>query len=293
MPLSALVLVLVAAVAHAAWNIVAARSTGSGLLFLWWGQLASALLWAAAIPFTGGLGTGSLGTIALGIGASAVLHLGYMLVLQRGYASGELSTVYATARGSGPMLTVLVSLMFFGEHPSLIAILGVLLVVTGVVSFGLIGRRQAGGIAGRRLVDPAIVYGLLTGVAIASYTVWDVFVVNALGAAPVSFFVGSSIGQVILLSGLLARQQQPIVRLRREFAAHWRAMLTFGILSPLSYVLVLTAATMAPLSLVAPLREVSVVLVGLYGVFVYRESQPVMRLASAAVVVLGAALLAM
>lgn len=297
MPLTALALVLVAAVAHAVWNIVAAKSSGSGVVFLWWGAVVSAALWAIAIPFTGGIGTASLGSFAFGVGVSGLIHLAYMLVLQRGYAKGEVSTVYATARGSGPMLTVLVSIALFGERPGLWALLGVVLVIAGVVSFGLIGRsrsasavRYQGGSA-RRGLDPALVYGLLTGVAIAGYTVWDVHVVNSYGVAPVAFMVGTCIAQAFLFGALLLRRPAPLERIRDEFRTNWRRVLVFGVLSPLSYILVLTAATIAPLSLVAPMREVSVVLVGLYGVVVYRENKPVLRIIAALVVVIGVVLL--
>lgn len=304
MPTTALVLVLVAAVAHAAWNIVAAKSSASGVVFLWWGAVVSAAIWAIAIPFTGGIGTGSLASFAFGVGVSGLIHLAYMLVLQRGYAKGELSTVYATARGSGPMLTVLVSILMFGERPGVAALAGVCMVIAGVVAFGLIGRRRSTGAMGAtgaiarggrpvhsRWIDPALLYGLLTGVAIAGYTVWDVHVVNSFGAAPVAFMVGTCVAQAVLFGVLVARTPRPIGRLTSEFRVNWRRILVFGVLSPLSYILVLTAATMAPLSLVAPMREVSVVLVGLWGAFMYRENSPALRLGAAAVVVAGVILI--
>lgn len=264
------------------------------------------MLWSIAIPFTGGIGSAGLGAFAVGALVSGCLHVVYMLVLQRGYARGDLSTVYATARGSGPMLTVLVSILLFGERPGLLALGGVVLVIAGVVAFGLIGRgarsaalsgarpRPARGGVGPR-VDPAILYGLLTGVTIAAYTVWDVHTVNGFGAAPVAFMVGTSAAQTVIFTGLLARGRalgapgdgEPWRRLGSELRANWRGVLIFGVLSPLSYILVLTAATLAPLSLVAPMREVSVVLVGAYGAIRHRENDPMLRIAAAAVVFAG------
>ena len=339
---TALVLVLAAAVAHALWNIVAARSSGSGVPFLFWGAVVSAAIWVFAIPATGGLGTASLGHLALGVGVSGLLHVAYMLVLQRGYAAGEISTVYATARGSGPVLTVLVSVLLFGERPGLLSLGGVVLVIAGVVAFGVIGMRasasKAEGAAMQRTraargsrIDPAILFGLLMGVAIAIYTVWDVHTVNGFGAAPVAFMVGTSLAQAVLFGVMLltgagagagaaggrrpgspralaaaATEGAAEVRggtgrgrsahqlgsvLRSEFRANWRSIVVFAVLSPLSYVLVLTATTLAPLSLVAPMREVSVVLVGLYGAIRYRESNPGLRLTAAVVVVAGVALI--
>ncbi|RKQ94399.1 multidrug transporter EmrE-like cation transporter [Mycolicibacterium mucogenicum 261Sha1.1M5] len=301
MNLTALGLVLAAAVAHAAWNILAARSSRSGVPFLFWGAIVSAVVWSVAIPFTGGIGSSGAWEFVLAVVVSGVLHVLYMLVLQRGYCAGDLSTVYATARGSGPVLTVIVSILLFGERPGLLALGGVLLVVVGVTAFGLIGRTRpaAGaefaGAARRARFDPSVVFGLLTGVAIATYTLWDVSMVNGFGIAPVAFMVGTSAAEAVIFGGMLgaegARGKRPARRLRGELRANWRSLLAFGVLSPLSYVLVLTAATLAPLSLVAPMRETSVVLVGLYGVIRYRESNPVLRLTAAVVVVCGVALI--
>ncbi|GAA2827985.1 multidrug transporter EmrE-like cation transporter [Leucobacter komagatae] len=301
MTLTALGLVLAAAFAHAAWNILAAKSSRSGIPFLFWGAIVSAVVWSVAIPFTGGIGSGGFWPFMLAVAVSGVLHVLYMLVLQRGYRAGDLSTVYATARGSGPVLTVIVSILLFGERPGLLSLSGVLLVVVGVTAFGLIGRRSApsdqqfSGPVRRSRFDPSIVFGLLTGVAIATYTLWDVSMVNGFGIAPVAFMVGTSVAEAVIFGGMLgvegARGLSPARRMRGELRTNWRSLLAFGVLSPLSYVLVLTAATIAPLSLVAPMRETSVVLVGLYGVFRYRESNPALRLTAAVVVVCGVALI--
>lgn len=332
MSVAALGLVLAAAVAHAVWNIVAANSSRSGVPFLLWGAVFSTALWALAIPFTGGIGSSGVASFLLAVAVSGVLHVAYLLVLQRGYRAGDLSTVYATARGSGPVLTVAVSILWFGERPGLLSLGGVALVILGVVAFGVIGRRGAsglaagsraagggagngagGGVAAKRpRVDPAIVFGLLTGVAIATYTVWDVSMVNGFGIAPVAFMVGTSAAQAVIFSGMLGGEAARAGRaasargsakaygragavawgrLRGELLANWRGLLTFGVLSPLSYILVLTAATLAPLSLVAPMREISVVLVGLYGAFRSRENNPALRLTAAVVVVVGVVLI--
>lgn len=297
MTLTALGLVLAAAVAHAAWNIVAAKSSHSGLPFLFWGAVFSSAIWVCAVPFTGGIGEGSLGSFVLAVVLSGVLHVLYLLVLQRGYRAGDLSTVYATARGSAPVLTVLVSILLFGERPGWLALGGVLLVIVGVSAFGLIGRNAPGSIAARAArtkrgrIDPALAFGLLTGVAIAVYTIWDVFVVNEFGIAPVAFMVGTSVAQAAMFGGMLAaegaRGLAPIRRMRGTVRAEWRRLVVFGVLSPLSYILVLTAAMIAPLSLVAPMRETSVVLVGLYGALRSGENNPALRLGAAALVVCG------
>ncbi|WP_138945855.1 EamA family transporter [Plantibacter sp. M259] len=295
MSLLAVTIVLAAAVCHAAWNIIAHGVSRIGMPFLWWGAVASTVLWAIVVPFTGGLGTDDLAGFAIGVVVSAVLHYVYMLVLQRGYASGRLSTVYATARGTGPTISVIIAVLVLGERPSLLALLGVAAIVVGVVAIGFVDHGSDPAPvavdvrATRRRVDPAVAFGLLTGVAIAAYTIWDAHAVRTWGASPVAFMVGCTAVEVVLFSGSLGRRARELPAVLR---AHWPRILAFGVLSPMSYILVLVAITMAPVALVAPMREVSVILVSLFGALVLREGRPVRRIAAAVIVVIGVALLA-
>lgn len=283
----AFVLVISAAFAHAAWNIIAHGISRAGAPFLWWGAVGSTAVWIGVVPFTGGLGTDDLGSFALGVVVSAVLHVAYMAVLQRGYREGNLSTVYATARGTGPFLSVIIAVLLLGERPSPIALGGVAAVIVGVVAIGLVDRGRGAG--RRRGIDLGVVFGMLTGVAIAIYTIWDAHAVRAWELSPVAFMVGTTLLQVPFYSFAVRRRWAAVWTLGRT---QWRRIVAFGVLSPLSYILVLTAIQIAPVALVAPLREVSVVLVSLFGVFVLRESRPGWRLAASLVVVGGIVLLA-
>ena len=288
MPTLALVLVFSAAVAHAAWNIIAHGVSRAGIPFLWCGVVAGSVIWAAVIPFTGGMGEGEWGGFLLGVGVSGVLHVAYMLVLQHGYRVGNLSTVYATARGSGPFLAVIAAMLLLGERPTVWALIGVLAIIGGVVALGLVDRPPRGHRG--RGPDPSIVFGLLTGVAIATYTIWDTHAVREWSLAPVPFMVGTSLMEVVIYSFLLRGRWA----ITMAFAGReWRRIVAFGFLSPLSYILILSAVTMAPVALVAPLREVSVVLVSLFGVFVLKDTKPGWRLGASGIVVAGIVLLAM
>ncbi|MGI9821902.1 EamA family transporter [Agromyces sp. Marseille-Q5079] len=290
----ALVLVLAAAVCHAAWNILAHGVSRIGLPFLWLGAVASSVLWLPLVPLTGGLGEASWSHFALAVAVSAVLHCAYMLVLQRGYATGRLSTVYATARGTGPTISVLVAVLVLGERPSGWALAGVAVIIGAVVAIGMLDRGRAASTAmpqhGRRpRLDAGIVWGLVTGVAIAAYTIWDAQAVRDWSVTPVAFMVGCTLGELVLFGAALGRRWREVGAVAR---GHWPRLLLFGLLSPLSYILVLVAMTMAPVALVAPMREVSVVLVSLFGAIALREGRAGWRVAASVLVVAGVALMA-
>lgn len=286
----AVLLVLSAAVAHAGWNVLAHGVSRIGLPFLWLGAVSSVVVWVGVVPFTGGLGTGSPTDLLSGVVVSGLLHVAYMLVLQRGYRVGQLSTVYVTARGTGPTISVVLAVTLLGERPSWWALAGGALVLVGVVAVGLAdrGATRSEVRRPRRRIDPGIVAGLLTGVAIAAYTVWDAHVVRG-GAAPVAFMVGCTLVEVVCFGIALGPRRRDVLPVLR---AHWGRVLAFGVLSPLSYILVLLAVTIAPVALVAPMREVSVVLVSVFGALVLREGRAATRIGASVVVLAGIALLA-
>ncbi|AWB93061.1 EamA family transporter [Aeromicrobium chenweiae] len=285
MTTTALALVLSAAVAHAAWNIVAHGVSHVGLPFLWWGALSSTVVWIGLVPVTGGTGGGWL-HLLVAAAVSGVLHTFYMVVLQRGYARGQVSTVYATARATGPVVTCLLAVLLFQERPGVLAVVGVLVVIGGVAIIALVDANQS---VGALLRDPAILYGLLTGLSIAAYSLWDAHAVQEWKVSPVAFMVGCTAAELVLYAPALRGRGE---QLRAAGRQHVGRIVAFGVLSPLAYILVLLAVQRAPLSLVAPLREISVVLVSLYGVAVLREARPVAKVVASVVVVAGIALLA-
>jgi drug/metabolite transporter (DMT)-like permease len=278
-------LVAIAAVAHATWNVAVKRTGASGPGFIWSGIVVGAIVFA---PF----GIASL--IAEGTdlarwlpwaAVSGALQVVYFLTLQRGYRLADVSVVYPLARGTGPLLSVVLAVVVLGERPGVLTIAGALVVVAGVMVIGF-----AGGVSRARDNGTGIRYGLIVGVMIAVYTLWDASAVTVGGMPPLGLYWGSILFQLLLLAvPALRRPRETLATARR----HWIAVLLFGILSPLAYILVLFALQLAPVSVVAPGREVSVVLVGLAGWLFFREPHPVQRLVGAAVVLAGVALLAL
>ncbi|MGH3727410.1 MAG: EamA family transporter [Micromonosporaceae bacterium] len=295
MTLVAFALVLGAAVSHATWNLAAKRASDGGIVFVWVLAVISTVLYApAAIYVAHPLSLPALTVIAI----SAVVHLGYFLLLQRGYVVGDLSVVYPLARGSGPLLAVIAAIIVLGDRPNLVALSGAALVVTGILIIGTGAARAGATIAETALPDPeasvrrgtGIGYGLAAGVLIATYTVVDAAAVKAFAVTPILFDWANNTIRTALLTPYAVRHRSKISQVWRE---HWRAALVVSTLGPLGYILVLYAFTLAPVSLVAPARELSIVVGTLFGLWLLREPQGVRRIFGAVLVVAGVAALAL
>ena len=279
MPILALLLVLLAAFCHATWNLFLKKSQGGGTLFFWLSGSIEVLLYA---PLAVGMmiATGYRpDVLALGLMAgSGAIHVGYFIFLDRGYRSGDLSVVYPLARASGPLLTIIAAVLLIGERPALLAVAGAVLIGAGAVLLSgnplqLLRTRAQGAL-----------FALSTGAIIAIYTVWDREAVVAFLVPPVIYYWGSSFMRVLMTSPVALRDR-PTLRL--IWARDKRAVLAVGVLSPLSYALALYAMKMAPLSYVAPAREMSILIAALYGTHLLKEGDTVRRLSAAALMVLG------
>lgn len=291
MPTLALVLVLLAAVLHATWNLAAKHAGGDNRFVLLTASMVAVLwlpvgLWAGwdAVPRWGWLEWGL-------VLASGLVHLGYFTVLLRGYRASDLSVVYPVARGSGPLMAAAGAVLVLGEQLSLLALVGVLAVTGGVfvIAGGPALWRQARDPAQQRRVRLGLGYGMLTGLFIAAYTVIDGYAVKVALISPLLVDYFSNLLRIPFLAPLAWRQRATIWPVWRRL---WRHALVVAVLSPAAYVLVLYAVTMAPLSHVAPAREVSMLVAALLGGRLLGERDLGLRLAGAALITCGVVALA-
>jgi drug/metabolite transporter (DMT)-like permease len=210
-----------------------------------------------------------------------VLELGYLFLLSSAYRRGELSVVYPIARGSAPLLAVLVGIGVLGERLTTPQLVGVGLLLAGILAVTV---PQTSG----RATVPA----LLTGVAIAAYSGVDRIGVRL--AAP---WLYGWLLVVLLATGIVAARWVR-ARFAKQPAAPspigWRQGTLIGVFMWGGYLLVLVALSIAPLSVVAPVREVAVVAVAVWGVWKLRERQAAgLKLSGAVATVLGVALVAL
>ena len=292
MPVTALVLVVLAGLIHAVWNIAAKKADGD-VRFAFFIAFFTVLVWAPA-----GLYLGWQQLAAWGIAewtcvvASGLIHVLYFVVLLRGYRKSDLTVVYPLARGSGPLISSLVAIALFGEHISALGFTGIAAVVFGVFLIaggpGMWSKLHTG--EQRVRLHRGMQYGVLTGVTIASYTLVDGYAVKVLHMSPVlMFYIACCVQGLLMLLPVL----QDIGTARRHWQCQWKYALLVGAVSPVSYVMVLYALQIAPLSHVAPAREVSMLFAALLGGHLLGEGDRLARLCGAACIGLGVVALAM
>lgn len=284
----ALGLVLFSALIHATWNLFAKRAA-TGLLFTFLIAVVAAIFYA---PLTLGVLIWQQASIRpldlVFLGVSTLLQLIYFFLLNRGYHVGDLSLVYPLARGSGPLFAVTASILLLGEQPSGVALFGVGLIAVGVLVLtgGLRLLRNDGGQGQRK----AVLYALLLGLTIASYTVWDKVAVSRRAISPLLINWSVNIGLLLVLLPY-ALGQWPAVR--ALWQKHRKEALIVGILNPFAYLLILIAMSFTPVSYVAPAREISILVGVLMGSRLLAEGEFGRRLAGAGIMTLGVIALAL
>lgn len=282
MTFAALGLLILAAFLHAGWNLLVKKSAGGGIEFVWLFAAVSCLIYAPIVflwtlhqPFL------SSGSLWLCIISSAFFHACYFVSLQEGYRYGDLSVVYPLARGTGPLVTTVLAIFLLHENPSRIALLGLVLIVIGVFFIASCGANGLKLHLSNRL---GILYGLLTGAFIASYTLVDKYAVSTLVISPLVYNWLCNVFRVLLLLPLVIGRGKI---LRKRWTEFRMPILAVGFLGPLAYILILTAMSFTPVSYVAPAREISILVGVVIGGKILEEKNLMGRLGASGAIVLG------
>lgn len=235
-------LALSAAVLHVVWNLVV-KGSGDRLVAAFTVSGLGALFYLPALMVTGLPDRDVWGLI----GVSSVVQTVYMILLAKAYEHGEMSFVYPIARGVAPVLVTIAGVTWLDDSIRPLGVLGVL-AVTGALVMLASGRADRDGLG----------WALATGLAIAVYTTIDAAASRRQGSAiPV---LGSMFVIHATLLGVYARGRRGPGALLGVFKTYPGRSLVAGAGSAGGYLLVMTAAVMAPVGPVTAVRETSVVL---------------------------------
>jgi drug/metabolite transporter (DMT)-like permease len=270
--------VLFAALCHASWNTllkIRLDPFAANALI----TVASGLIAAAALPFVGLAPIVSWPWLV----ASIILHLAYYYGLTEAYRTGDLSQVYPIARGAAPLMTAVISTTALGEDIGLFGWIGILSLVFGVFLLSIRGGRDL-----TRIDRRAFGFAFFTAVTICGYSLTDGIGARVSGnahayAALLFVLDGSCMAAVALW-----RRGQSILT---EARIYWKTGLFGGALSVTSYWIVIWAMTVAPIAIVAALRETSVLFAAVISVVILKEQLRPARVIAALMIVFGLALI--
>lgn len=279
-------LVIVSAVSHACWNLLA-KGGSDKEAFMWWMSFTSLftvlpVFWVllpdwglplAAVPY---------------LVVSGVAEALYFLSLGRAYELGDLSVVYPLARSS-PLFLFVLAVVFLGEEVSLWGVAGILLVVLGVYMIHLEGFSVGEFLRPiKSLRGQASQFALLTALCTSIYSLVDKLGVTAVAPLAYAFWL-----DVFIIAFLT-----PVVVWKWGWgavAAEWRGssvkVVISGFLMRFGYILVLLAMALAQVSYILAVRQLSIVLGVVFGVGLLGERYGKVRLLSSIIIFTGVLIL--
>lgn len=277
----ALPLIILSAIMHATWNLLAkrAKTTGTVLVFLF--AVVETVVYFPLVIYTlNQLYTGALSwwAVAVMLGSS-LLHTLYFWLLSKGYRVGDLSVVYPIARGTGPLLATIGAILLFAERPTMIVLAGTLIISIGVII--LTGDPRS---LMQSTALPGITYGLLTGFVVATYTLWDAYAMNQVAIAPLMFQGGLSIIRMLILLPLVANRREEVVTAWKNERLY---IIGIALLSSGAYLIILFVLAFSPVSYVAPMRTLSILIGVLLGANLLKEEDMQRRVIASIAIIIG------
>ena len=284
-----IVFVLLSAFFHALWNYYGKASRSPQLFFFWIGVFTvsvAVLAFVLQLPIVPK-------SVWVYIAGSGVVHFFYWLCLSRAYMSGEISYVYPIAR-SAPGCIPFFAFLFLDERLSVQGLIGIFSIVFSIYLL----QQRAGGLPLKGLLryirQPASIWAFSTLGTVIAYSLIDKAGMSEFYAhspqqhawQPVSYFLTESVIALILYGSyiLLCFPIREITNIGRQ---EWKQIIATGLLSTLSYTLILYVYMTESVSYVVALRQSSVIFAVLLGGYLLKESQTKLRFAAAVVMVIG------
>ena len=275
MSLTALILLVVAAALHTGWNLLVKRASEKQI-FTWWAMVVGTACFAPLLAFSAPL-PAAIWPYVL---ASALVETIYYLALLRAYSIGDFSLIYPLARGAAPAFLALWAALFLGERPQARGIAGLGLLLAGLLLVGGAARRASqrhdpialalstGGAAAQprgslmAFAGSGIAAALTVACCISIYSAIDGAAVRI--APPIAYTVAVIGASALMMApAVLARYGRQAVA--AEWRANWPRIVLVGILTLVTYALVLQAYALGRVSYAGAVREISVVFAALVG----------------------------
>jgi uncharacterized membrane protein len=280
---TAIALVLVSALLHAAWNLFG-KASGDRWAFFFGQGLATFVLYAPVLVWQ--WPAAHFEPIGWAwIAASAVTHVGYAVYLLKSYDAGDLSVAYPLSR-TAPVLVVVWDLLTARGQLTVAGVAGSMLAGVGAIVLQLPALRSRGGRA--VLGENVTRYALTTALFIALFTIVDKRGVTHV--QPFVFLYLTAVGEFSCIGACIGRGA--FGRAASELRTNARPLLFTAVVGPFSYLLILWVLTTAPASYVLGLRQTSIVFGVLLGRFFLGEGETRYRLAGAGIIAAGSVLIA-
>jgi drug/metabolite transporter (DMT)-like permease len=276
-PLTALGLILVAAITHAGWNLVL-KQAKQKLVFMWWALVVGTLCFLFLLTTSPPLPS-RIWPYAI---SSALAEAAYYFALTWAYDIDDFSLIYPLARGAAPVLLVLWATLFLGEYPRPTGLLGIALLVLGLIVVG------SGGILSRRGKMQFSTKGIIAAICAAScisiYTAIDGAAVRFVSPTPytVLLFI---LSVIFVAPAILWRYGYRAAVI--EWRTNWPRIILVGILSVAAYILILQAYALSRVSYAGAVREISVVFAAFIGWRWLGESFGMTRIVGAILIFIG------
>lgn len=273
-----LILVVISTFTHAYWNYVLKKVNG-GATFVWSFTVITTILY---LPFTLYIFRFSEYNLRLShvlvFFMSVVFHALYFIFLDKAYSFGDLSIVCPLARGIAPVITIIIAISLFKEKLSTFHFVSITFIIVGSYLLSEISMSKG------KNNKASIVYALLCGLIVSLYTLTDKYAVGILLLPPMVLDWFNNIGRCIILAPYALKNYNKTLH---NFKNNLKEIFIVAILSPFSYLLVLYAMRLSPISLIAPLRQISILLSSLFGIRLLYEERNTTKMVGISITFLG------
>lgn len=281
MPLTAIVLVIIAAALHTGWNVLV-KQAQQKQVFTWWACVAGALFYLPFLAFNPI--PARIWPYAV---TSALVEAAYFIALIRAYEHSDFSLIYVIARGAAPALLALWAIAFLGEQPHAVGYVGLAILLFGLVMVGS-GRRLLRRSVSTVAASSGAGAALCVALCISIYSAIDASAIRLMSPVPYTVLV-LSLTCLFVTPFVLARYgYRPLIK---EWRARWGRIMVVGALMQLTYILVLYAYALGRVSYVGALRELSILFATLVGWRWMGETFGAVRVIGATLVFAGIAVM--